>query len=318
MRRPAGAVYHFLLPDPGMAAYADKAAKALEPEHFARIREWRKHFFRPFADEQIAELEALSDCVDDLWALHAEQLARDRRETEDTLPVWGRRAAGDERRTANTWKDRIRAQGVFGADTRTVGPYRRLKLVMDYWCALWFWPIRAAGRMPDRDEFLNEVTLVLTGSVYQPGVGPGQTADLFGAEYAAHADDIAKRITNEVGMLDLGKAVRAVPAPAVRGRVGAAPPLPPLGARLRRPVLRRAGRRIRPRRLRPRAREPAVDQGDVGRSGRAGRPQPRVRAAPALGGRADRAARRRVRALPPGCATPGWPRWRRPRRRRRS
>ena len=211
VRRPAGAVYHFLLPDPGMAAYADKAAKALEPEHFARIREWRKHFFRPFADEQIAELEALSDRVDDLWALHAEQLARDRRETEDTLPVWGRRAAGDARRTANTWKDRIRAQGVFGADTRTVGPYRRLKLVMDYWCALWFWPIRAAGRLPDRDEFLNEVTLVLTGSVYQPGVGPGQTADLFGAEYAAHADDIAKRITNEVGMLDLEKLFERFP-----------------------------------------------------------------------------------------------------------
>ena len=211
VRRPAGAVYHFLLPDPGMAAYADRAAKALEPEHFARIREWRKHFFRPFADEQIAELEALSDRVDDLWALHAEQLARDRRETEDTLPVWGRRAAGDARRTANTWKDRIRAQGVFGADTRTVGPYRRLKLVMDYWCALWFWPIRAAGRLPDRDEFLNEVTLVLTGSVYQPGVGPGQTADLFGAEYAAHADDIAKRITNEVGMLDLEKLFERFP-----------------------------------------------------------------------------------------------------------
>ena len=36
VQRPAGAVYHFLLPDPSMAAYADKAAKALEPECFAR------------------------------------------------------------------------------------------------------------------------------------------------------------------------------------------------------------------------------------------------------------------------------------------
>ena len=203
--RPAGAVYHFLLPDPGMAAYGDKAAKALEPRCFERIAAWRKHFFKPFAEDEIAELEALSDRVDLLWALHAEQLARDHRETEDALPVWGRRAPADERRTTNTWKDRIRNQGVFSRNTRTASPYRRLKLVMDYWCALWFWPIRQADELPDRHEFLNDVSLVLTGSVYQPDVGPGQTADLFGAEYADHAEDIANRITDEVGMLDLGK-----------------------------------------------------------------------------------------------------------------
>ena len=203
--RPAGTVYHFLLPDPGMAAYGDKAAKALEPRCFERIADWRKRFFKPFEDDEIAELAALSDRVDALWALHAEQLAHDHRKTEDALPVWGRRAPANEPHTTNTWKDHIRNQGVFSQDTRTASPYRRLKLAMDYWCALWFWPIREADELPDRHEFLCDVSLVLTGSVYQPDVGPGQTADLFGTEYADHAEDIANRITNEVGMLDLGK-----------------------------------------------------------------------------------------------------------------
>ena len=211
VRRPAGAVYHFLLPDPGMVGYGNKAARALEPACFEQISNWRKHFFKPFTDEQIAELEALSDRVDALWALHTEQLARDHRETEDTLPVWGRRVSGDERQTTNTWKDRIRAQGVFSDDSRTASPYRRLKLVMDYWCALWFWPIRDAGKLPDRDEFLTEISLVLTGSVYQPDLGPGQTADLFGAEYAEHAGAIARRITDEVGMLDIDKLFEQFP-----------------------------------------------------------------------------------------------------------
>ena len=211
VRRPAGAVYHFLLPDPGMAAYADKAAKALMPEPFERIGEWRKSFFKPFTDEQIAELEALSDRVDELWATHTEQLARDHRETEDTLPVWGQPAPARERRTTNTWKDRIRAQGIFSEGARTASPYRRLKLVMDYWCALWFWPIEAADHLPDRDDFLNEITLVLTGSVFQPGLGPNQTADLFGEEYAEHAADLAKRIANEIGMLDLDRLFEQFP-----------------------------------------------------------------------------------------------------------
>ena len=210
-RRPSGAVYHFLVPDPGMANYRNKAAKELAPESFERIKNWRRDFVRPFDAEQIAEIERLSGRVDELWALHTEQLARDHRETEDSLPVWGQPASERERRTANAWKDRIRAQGVLSESGRTASPYRRLKLVMDYWCALWFWPIEEADQLPDRDDFLNEISLVLTGSVYEPGIGPNQTADLFGEEYAEHADEIAKRIANEIGMLDLDKLFEQFP-----------------------------------------------------------------------------------------------------------
>ena len=210
-RRPSGTVYHFLLPDTGMADYRDKAARALEPANMERLWNWRKEFCKPFTAEQTAELEALSDRVDELWAAHTEQLARDHRETEDTLPIWGQPAPARERHTTNTWKDRIRAQGIYSEGTRTASPYRRLKLVMDYWCALWFWPIDAADRLPSRDEFLNEITLVLTGSVYQPDLGPNQTADLFGEEYAEHAADIAKRISNEIGMLDLERLFKQFP-----------------------------------------------------------------------------------------------------------
>ena len=201
--RPAGSVYHFLLPDPGMADYRDKAAQAEAPGTFEHLKRWRKSFFKRFDDEEILELAALSDWVDELWSLHAEQLARDRRATQDSLPVWGLAVETRERHTANTWKDHIRSQGVFSQGTRTASPYRRLKLAMDYWCALWFWPIDRADLLPERGVFLNEIALVLTGSVFQPGLGPNQTADLFGDEYAEYADDIARRIANEIGMLDL-------------------------------------------------------------------------------------------------------------------
>jgi len=200
--RPTDAVYHFLLPDPGMADYRNKAAKQYEAENFEHIAAWRKTFCQPFEADEIGELQNLSARVDELWALHAEQLAKDRQYTEDPLPVWGQEMAATGR-TSNQWKDRIRSQGVFSEGTRTVSPYRRLKLVMDYWCALWFWPIGEAERLPTRDQFLSEVSLVLTGSVFQPGLGPNQTVDLFGEEYAEHAEELAQRITNEIGMLDL-------------------------------------------------------------------------------------------------------------------
>ena len=212
-RRPPGAVYHFLLPDPGMVGYKDKAAKAMEAANFQRIAEWRRSFFKAFSAEDVAKLERLSDKVDELWTMHAEQLGRDHRETEDTLPVWGQPVSARPRQTTNTWKDRIRAQGIFGDGdgVRTASPYRRLKLVMDYWCALWFWPIREATRLPSRAEFLAEISLVLTGDVQSPGVGPDQIDDLFGAEYAQHAEEMARRITNETGMLDLRKLFAELP-----------------------------------------------------------------------------------------------------------
>ncbi|MXY05928.1 MAG: hypothetical protein F4171_02575, partial [Gammaproteobacteria bacterium] len=200
--RPTDAVYHFLLPDPGMADYRNKAAKQYESENFEHIAAWRKAFCQPFEAEEVGELQNLSARVDELWALHAEQLAKDRQYTEDPLPVWGQEMAATGR-TSNQWKDRIRSQGVFSEGTRTVSPYRRLKLVMDYWCALWFWPIGEAERLPTRDQFLSEVSLVLKGSVFQPGLGPNQTVNLFGEEYAEHATELAQRITNEIGMLDL-------------------------------------------------------------------------------------------------------------------
>ena len=210
VHRPPNTIYHFLLPDPGMADYRNKAVRQLERDNLERLDAWRKSFCQPFTEEDAFELNALSDRIDELWALHTEQLARDRRETEDTRPVWGREGAL-RRQTSNEWKDRIRAQGIFSEGTQSASPYRRLKLAMDYWCALWFWPIGKADLLPTRDEFLTEVSLVLTGSVFQPGVGPNQTAELFGNEYAELADNIAKRISNEIGMLDLEKVFEQFP-----------------------------------------------------------------------------------------------------------
>ena len=208
--RPPGTVYHFLLPDDGMANYRDKAAKLLEADNFERIKVWRKTFFQPFADEEIEVLESLSSRVDELWAEHVKQLANDRAATEDAQLVWGQPEAA-QRATANEWKDAIRNQGVFSEGTRTASPYRRLKLVMDYWCALWFWPIGNANLLPSRHDFLNEITLVLSTSLFQPDIGPNQTADLFGEEYAEHAGEIARRITNQLGMLDFEKLFEQFP-----------------------------------------------------------------------------------------------------------
>ena len=164
-------VYHFLLPDPGMANYKDKTAKALELERFKKITDWRKQFTKPLDPEQIKVLLSLSEKIDQLWEEHTQQLAADRDRTEDALAVWpetvGRVSESVTRQgfTTTTQKDQIRATGIFNLNAKTASAYRRLKMVMDYWCALWFWPIDKSDLLPDRDTFLMEIGLLIHGNI---------------------------------------------------------------------------------------------------------------------------------------------------------
>lgn len=57
---------------------------------------------------------------------------------------------------------------------RNAGPYARLKFAMDYWCALWFWPIDKADLLPTRSEFLFDMSLILEGTIASVNVNAGQ------------------------------------------------------------------------------------------------------------------------------------------------
>jgi len=163
--RKSDEIYHFLLPDPGMANYTDKVAKERYPDAFKKLKEWRKAFCKPLDQDEIAVLQELSACVDELWDIHAKELARDRAKTEDWLPVWGQPAPHGEYRTSTQEKDLVRANGIFNEGSTVASAYRRIKMVMDYWCSLWFWPLDQAELLPDRETFLFEIGLVLRGNV---------------------------------------------------------------------------------------------------------------------------------------------------------
>ncbi|SEA20511.1 Eco57I restriction-modification methylase domain-containing protein [Microbulbifer marinus] len=160
--RQADEIYHFLLPDPGMLGVNDKVAKQLKPEAFDKIKAWKKDFLKPLDNDEIATLQTLSAAVDRLWAEHTKMLARDRANTEDQFSIWGQE--GEEHHTATAAKDRIRAEGIFNTNARLASPYRRLKLAMDYWCALWFWPLDQVDQLPDRDKWLFDLNTILNSS----------------------------------------------------------------------------------------------------------------------------------------------------------
>ncbi len=70
---------------------------------------------------------------------------------------------------------------------------------MDYWCALWFWPIEKAELLPSRDEYLEELRRILDTDVYEAPPRVGETLELFGST----SPEEVKQTAMEFGLVNV-------------------------------------------------------------------------------------------------------------------
>ena len=159
-KRESHQVYHFLLGDNGMANYTDRVVKELKPQEVKTINDWRKEFNKPWSDEDKSTLQRISQKIDALWEEHTKSRALQRKLTTDELPMWPNKADAMAITNMET-KDKMLEKAM----TDGASSYQRLKMVMDYWCALWFWPIELAEELPERFEYLSDIETLLDGYV---------------------------------------------------------------------------------------------------------------------------------------------------------
>jgi hypothetical protein len=168
---PEGHIWQFLLPAQDMARFdADKSIAEFAADAQKKIKTWRKDgFFDKLEDYEIKLLQKLSGIAEDLFDIVADDLARSRASTNDTITLWPDKEMPGARGLDFHEKDR-RLRKLIGADraSNTV-PYKRLKTAMDAWCALWLWPLDKAHLLPSRREFLHGMTLILEGGFLPDG-----------------------------------------------------------------------------------------------------------------------------------------------------
>ena len=199
--RPPKTVYHFLLPDAGMANYTDKVVRGMAKKETETIRQWRKDFIKPFKAGEIETLIRLSGAVDRLWKRHVELCRIVRERTREAYRFFGYDDGNlYKHRLTTKEKDDLFNSVLLSENIPNSSPFRRLKLVMDYWCALWFWPIREADKLPSRDEFLMDLTLILEGTVYESIPATGEQLSLIPDDRPTQAEI---DFTNEFGHVNV-------------------------------------------------------------------------------------------------------------------
>ena len=156
-------IYHFLVFDPEMApVHKDKLMRKFWPERCGRAKNWLNSEARSkWTREQTREALEVCDLIDHHWAEYAGRRAEALRQTECTATVWpepsdGRRALAAGPSLAE--QERIRRELESAS-----GSFQRLKLLMDAWCALWFWPLDRTEALPGRECFLAAARFLLGG-----------------------------------------------------------------------------------------------------------------------------------------------------------
>lgn len=134
-----GRIHHFLLPAAGWGSATEaKEAKTLAPESHQRLKAWRRQITAVPTKQQTAKLVGLAHRVEALWDIAHRRLQIAEQQVRRDIGLWGAQdlPVGGE----------VTREQIEEALADPAGAFQRLRLVMDAWCALWFWPV-----VPDND-----------------------------------------------------------------------------------------------------------------------------------------------------------------------
>ena len=146
----SGNIHHFLLPAKGWGSAVEvpkQVRDLVDAGRLKALKTWRKDITKALSTTQALRLTALARRVEVLWEMTLRRLRVAEAEASRRIDLWGREAQAD----AGSTVSREEIEAYLAAPGSA---YRRLRLVMDAWCALWFWPLTTDVTPPSLDAWL--------------------------------------------------------------------------------------------------------------------------------------------------------------------
>lgn len=149
-------VYHFLLPDKAMVASAGiKLVKNEYQQEAEHIRDWKRDFIKPISQNEYPILQEICRGIDKLLEEHYHHQSKVNNATKGMLTLFG------EEQPELNLQTYIEKEALAAQRYEHSAPYFKLKMIMDYWCSLWFWDMRDATHLPTRQEWYQDLLFII-------------------------------------------------------------------------------------------------------------------------------------------------------------
>lgn len=153
-------IYHFLLPDKNMVPSA--GIKMLKEEYEAEnkaVAKWKKDWIVPLRKGEIEHLKKICNKIDELLAEYYRFQRTINLQTASKHNIFG--AYKNAEQTSLVMRSYDEKERLNDQRNRHNAPYFKLKMVMDYWCSLWFWDVRQAAELPTRQQYWQDIANIL-------------------------------------------------------------------------------------------------------------------------------------------------------------
>ena len=155
-----GRIHHFLLPAQGWGSAVEvpkQVRDLVDPEHLRALKAWRRSLRKAPTKKQTERLLALAGRVEVLWEFTLRRLRIAEQQSSRRIDLWGREDAGGAAGASTVTREQI--EEYLNDPTNA---YRRLRLVMDAWCALWYWPLnKPSVTPPSLDQWIGALEGIL-------------------------------------------------------------------------------------------------------------------------------------------------------------
>ena len=143
-------IHHFLLPAKGWGSAVEvpkQVRDLVDADRLKALKAWRRNITKTLTTAQTKRMTALARRAEVLWELTLRRLRVAEAEASRRIDLWER----EEQANAGSTVSREDIEAYLAAPGSA---YRRLRLVMDAWCALWYWPLTTEVKPPSLDEWL--------------------------------------------------------------------------------------------------------------------------------------------------------------------
>lgn len=165
VKRSVNEIYHFLLPDANMLGVRSiKEQKRAHAEDDKRMATILKNWTAAIGYYEFKTLQRISAKIDILLKeyfadqITIEKYTNNRNEVWDGIDHTTQTSMFHNEDMAESY---AKKQRLFDTRYGHNNAYRKLKLVMDYWCALWFWEYNDTASLPTREEYWADIEELL-------------------------------------------------------------------------------------------------------------------------------------------------------------